>query len=455
MTPDSSGPQESAGQPPSQPSEPKLTAELGSLRASRPMPARYNGRIAALAAGGAAIFVVGALFIPPILAKDGHHKTANLATNNSAPPIAPIQPITYDGAPADPSSGPNSASPGVDCSQYPGMPGCAAANAAAAAAIVTASAPAATGVAGVAGAPAGAAPAAVNPPAQPAGLSIPGSDKAASARSSGVFFGGSLASAGQALTHAPGGPPVAAGPPMPPPSPSGFGFPSPDNGQPADVMAQNGQGEKAAFAKLAATADYVEGRIQKPKSPYEVKAGAVIPAALLTAINSDLPGQVIAQVTQPVYDHVSGRYVLIPQGSRIIGRYDSQVAYGQTRAMVIWHRVIFPNGNSINFGNMGATDATGAAGVSDRVINHFGSLAQGIVLSTLLSMGAASAQDAGARSSGTLVLNAGAAGAANEAETVGSRLTNRELNRQPTIEIRQGAQVRVLVDKDIVLEPYS
>ncbi len=453
MTPDGSAPQDPA---PSQAPEPKLTAELGSLRASRPPPARYNGRIAYLAAGGAAIFVVGALFIPPMLAKTGHHKTANPAANNSAPPIAPMQPITYDGAPVDPSgepnNGPNGANPGVDCSQYPGMPGCAAANAAATTATAV---PSVSGAAGVAGAPAAQGQGAAPPPAQPVQLNLPGSDTAASARASGLFFGGSLASAGQALTHAAGGPPLAAQPPVSLASPSSFGLPSSDRGQPADVMAENGQGEKAAFAKQAASDDYVESRIQKPKSPYEVKAGAVIPAALLTAINSDLPGEVIAQVTQPVYDHVSGRYVLIPQGSRIIGRYDSQVAYGQTRAMVVWHRIIFPNGNSINFGNMGATDEAGAAGVSDRVNNHFGSLAQGIVLSTLLSMGAASAQDANARSSGTLVLNAGATGAANEAESVGSRLTNRELNRQPTIEIRQGAQVRVLVDKDIVLEPYS
>lgn len=436
--------------PPSQPPEAKIAATLGSLRAPRPQPARYNGRIAMLAAGAGAIFVVGALFVPPMLAKTGHRKAVSLPTRNSAAPIAPIPPVTYDGAAGGLNTGPdngvNSANGGVDCSQYPGMPGCAAANAAAASA---------AGVAGVAGAPAGQLPAAASSPVQPAKLSLPGADTAASARSSAVFFGGSLAGAGQALAHAPGAPAVAAQPPIPLPAAPAFGFPSPERGQPADVMAENGQGEKAAFARASVSQDYVDGRIQKPRSPYEVKSGAVIPAALLTAINSDLPGEVIAQVTQPVYDHVTGRYVLIPQGSRIIGRYDSQVAYGQTRAMVIWHRVIFPNGNSINFGNMGATDPSGAAGVSDRVNNHFGSLAQGIVLSTILSMGAASAQDANARSSGTLVLNAGATGAASEAENVGSRITNRELNRQPTIEIRQGAQVRVLVDKDIVLEPYS
>jgi type IV secretion system protein VirB10 len=220
-------------------------------------------------------------------------------------------------------------------------------------------------------------------------------------------------------------------------------------------MAQNGQAEKAAFVRTAASQDYVEARLEKPRSPYEIKAGTVIPAALLTAINSDLPGEVIAQVTQPVYDHVTGRYVLIPQGARIIGRYDAQVAYGQTRALVVWHRVIFPNGASLNFGNMAATDPTGASGVADRVNDHFGQLAKGIALSTLLSMGVSSAQDAQARSSGTLVLNSGASGVANEAASVGSRIANRDLNRQPTLQIRQGAQVRVLVDKDMILEPYN
>jgi type IV secretory pathway VirB10-like protein len=221
------------------------------------------------------------------------------------------------------------------------------------------------------------------------------------------------------------------------------------------VMAQNGQAEKAAFVRSAPSQDYVEAKLQKPRSPYEIKAGTVIPAALLTAINSDLPGEVIAQVTEPVYDHVTGRYVLIPQGARLIGRYDAQVAYGQTRALVVWRRVIFPNGNSLDFGGMAAADPTGAAGLSDRVNDHFGQLAKGIVLSTLLSMGVSSAQDAQARSSGTLVLNSGASGLANEAESVGSRLTNRDLNRQPTIEIRQGAQVRVLIDRDMILEPYN
>jgi type IV secretion system protein TrbI len=427
----------------------KLSPDQGGLRASRSKPARYNGRIAALAAGGAAVLVVGAIFVPAILGKGGHAKTPAQTSANSAPAVPPVEAISYDAGPADPSTGTG----GVDCSQYPGMPGCAGANAAAA-----------TMPASPTGGQAPVQAAAGNPPASgaqpasapaPSPLGLPGASPASAARSSGVFFGGSVGNAVEAIAASVGAPAAAAQPPTPLPSPVTVLPPQKEAAQPAEVMVQNGQGEKAAFAKAGVSQDYVEAKLQKPRSPYEIKAGTVIPAALMTAINSDLPGEVIAQVTQPVYDHVTGKYVLIPQGSRIIGRYDSQVAYGQTRALVVWRRVIFPNGNSLNFGAMGAADPTGAAGLADRVDDHFGQLAKGIVLSTLLSMGVSSAQDAQARSSGTLVLNSGASGLANEAESVGSRLTNRDLNRQPTIEIRQGAEVRVLVDKDMILAPYS
>jgi type IV secretion system protein VirB10 len=122
--------------------------------------------------------------------------------------------------------------------------------------------------------------------------------------------------------------------------------------------------------------------------------------------------------------------------------------------MIVWNRVIFPNGASLNFGNMTGTDPSGAAGVTDQVNDHFGQLAKGIVLSSLLSMGAASAQSAQARTSGAIVLNSGASGIASETENVGSRIAERDMNRQPTIVIRAGAQMRVLVSKDMVLEPY-
>jgi type IV secretion system protein VirB10 len=180
----------------------------------------------------------------------------------------------------------------------------------------------------------------------------------------------------------------------------------------------------------------------------------VIPAALITAINSDLPGEIIAQVTEPVYDHVTGRTVLIPQGSKLIGQYDSQVAYGQARALIAWNRIVMPDGRSINIGAMGGADLSGAAGLKDRVDGHFWQLARGILLSTVFSVGAASAQDASSRSSGSFVLNSAGTGVSAEAQQVGQQITSRDLNRQPTITVRAGWPLRVLVNKDMILAPY-
>ena len=222
----------------------------------------------------------------------------------------------------------------------------------------------------------------------------------------------------------------------------------------AEVGPQNGQAAKRQFLAGAKSQDYLTNTLLAPLSPWEIKAGTLIPAALITAINSDLPGEVVAQVTRPVYDHVTGKTVLIPQGSRLIGQYDAQVAYGQDRALVAWTRIIMPNGSSINLGSMPGTDLAGASGLSDRTDGHFGQLARGIALTTLFSIGAASAQDAGNRSSGGLVVNSTANGVANQAQQVGQRITERDLGRQPTLRIRAGWLVQVLVNKDIVLAPY-
>ena len=221
----------------------------------------------------------------------------------------------------------------------------------------------------------------------------------------------------------------------------------------ADVQPANGQGWKRQFLNSARSQDYLPTSLRGPISRWEVKAGTIIPAALITAINSDLPGEIIAQVTQPVYDHVTGRTVLIPQGSRLIGIYDSKVAYGQSRALIAWTRLIMPDGRSINIGSMGGIDLTGAAGLQDQVDGHFGQLARGIFLSSVFSVGAASAQDASSRSSGQLVVNSAASGAANSAQQVGQQITARDLNRQPTIMIRAGFPLTVLVNKDMVLAP--
>ena len=222
----------------------------------------------------------------------------------------------------------------------------------------------------------------------------------------------------------------------------------------AEVQPANGQTRKSQFLASAKVDDYLANPLLAPASPWEVKAGTVIPAALITAIDSDLPGEVIAQVTEPVYDHITGRTVLIPQGSRLIGQYDSQIAYGQERALIAWNRIIMPNGRSINIGSMSGADLTGAAGLKDRVHGHFWQLARGVFLSTAISVGAAEVQDARARSSGDLVFNSAATGVATGAQEVGSQITQRDLNRQPTITVRAGWPLRVLVNKDVILAPY-
>jgi type IV secretion system protein VirB10 len=290
------------------------------------------------------------------------------------------------------------------------------------------------------GAPAGpAAPAAASAPAQPDPARQAALEQLRAADDASPFFAGA--------------PPQTASDP-----PVAF-VATPDGvGRPPDAAAaaiRTGQDEKRQFVEDARADDYLPSPLRGAISPWEVKAGTVIPAALITAINSDLPGEVIAQVTEPVYDHATGRTVLIPQGSRLIGQYDSQVVYGQQRALVAWNRIIMPNGRSINIGSMTGADLAGASGLEDRTDDHFWQLARGVMLSTVFSVGAASAQDAGARSSGGLVISSTASGVSNEAEAAGQRVTDRDLNRQPTITVRAGWPLRVIVGKDMILAPYQ
>jgi len=206
----------------------------------------------------------------------------------------------------------------------------------------------------------------------------------------------------------------------------------------------------AAAGKASAT-DPRPGAYRPPASPYELQAGTVIPAALVTAVNSDLPGKVIAQVTAPVYDSISGDHLLIPQGARLIGTYESEVLYGDTRVFLAWDRIIMPNGWSLDLGGMAATDPSGAAGISDRTDNHLGRLGGAIALSAVLSVIANEAEsdnEAGfTRSLGDT--------AAQEAARTGGRIVDRELTIRPTLRVRPGAPVRVLVTHDLSLTPYD
>lgn len=194
--------------------------------------------------------------------------------------------------------------------------------------------------------------------------------------------------------------------------------------------------------------------LQSPVSPYEVMAGTVVPAALITGINSDLPGQVLANVTENVYDTATGRHLLIPQGSRLIGQYDSQVAFGQRRVLLAWTRLMLPDASSIALDRLPGVDASGYAGLQDGVDWHWQQLLAGAALSTLIGVGAELA--APDRSNGqSQVIVATRQSMQDSVNQVGQELTRHSLNVQPTLTIRPGFPVRVIVNKDLVLRPYQ
>ena len=190
--------------------------------------------------------------------------------------------------------------------------------------------------------------------------------------------------------------------------------------------------------------------IQELSSPYTVMAGTLIPATLVTGINSDLPGQVIGQVTENVHDTVSGRYLLIPRGSKIIGTYDARQSYGDKRAFVTWLRLIFPNGNSVNLGNMASVDTGGYAGLRDDVDNHTGSIVKAGILSSVLGVGTELATDDEDR-----IVRALQDSGQSTVNVAGQRMVDRSLNVQPTITIRPGWRFSVMVSEDLILKPYS
>ena len=215
--------------------------------------------------------------------------------------------------------------------------------------------------------------------------------------------------------------------------------------------AEAGRTAKERFIASSATGQHIVPHlVSGPLSAFEIKAGAIISAALVTGLSSDLPGPVIAQVTEPVFDHATGLQILIPQGARLIGRYDSQVSPGQDRALVVWTRIVFPDGRSLNIGAMSGGDATGAAGLSDQVDAHVPMLARAIGLSTLISIGGAVAQNSLSRGSDNLILQDAAGGLAASASQTGQRLVDRDLQRAPTLRVRPGWPVKIIVDKDLL-----
>jgi type IV secretion system protein VirB10 len=191
-------------------------------------------------------------------------------------------------------------------------------------------------------------------------------------------------------------------------------------------------------------------RLQAPASPYVLQAGAVIPAALVTGLRSDAPGVAIAQVTQDVHDSLGGGVLLIPAGARLVGDYEAQVQAGQSRLRVIWTRLILPSGRSIVLDKLPGADEQGMAGLQDGVDRHGGRILAAAALSTLLAVGA----ESGSTSDESDLVRAIRRGGADAVTDVGRQVVGRSLDRAPTLTVRPGAPLRVLLTKDLVLEPY-
>jgi type IV secretory pathway VirB10-like protein len=214
----------------------------------------------------------------------------------------------------------------------------------------------------------------------------------------------------------------------------------------------NMQDRKSAFLNGPVDRKTVSpDRLANPASRYVVQAGAVIPAALITGIRSDLPGQVTAQATENVYDSPTGRFLLIPQGSKLIGLYDSQISFGQDRVLLVWTRLIMPNGRSIVLERQPGADTQGFAGLEDEVDHHWGRLLTAAALSTVLGVGA----ELGATNNDSAIVTALRRGSTDSLNHTGQQLVRRNLNIQPTITIRPGFPVRVIVNRDLVLAPYQ
>jgi type IV secretion system protein VirB10 len=241
---------------------------------------------------------------------------------------------------------------------------------------------------------------------------------------------------------------LVAGEPQPPGG--GVASPAETSHSPAAVpvaAAPAAQQHKIAFSE-GEGGSVSPNRLVPPSSPWMLSAGTIIPASLITGLNSDLPGMVLAQVTENVRDTATGRTILVPQGARLIGKYDSVVAFGQRRALLIWTRIILPDGSSVELDHMPATDESGYSGVSDGVDSHTWQLLKGIGLSTLLGVGTQLSLG------GSDLVRALRESAQENAAHAGDQITSRNLDIQPSITVRPGWPVRALVNKDLVLQPW-
>jgi type IV secretion system protein VirB10 len=232
----------------------------------------------------------------------------------------------------------------------------------------------------------------------------------------------------------------------------------PANGTPAFGMAPGAPRTDDRYEEFLAAAGenepptYIASRLEEPISPYQVMAGTLLPAMLVTGINSDLPGDILAQVTRNVYDSQQ-RFLLIPRGTKVIGRYDDQVALGQSRVLIVWTRLILPDGRSMSLPGLPTKDLRGASGLRDEVDNHYRRL---YGQATLLSIIGAGAQLSQPRQGGVFTppsagqVAAGALG--QELSRVSMEAIRRNMDVRPTLEVKPGTPFYIFLERDIVLE---
>ncbi|MDR2724837.1 MAG: conjugal transfer protein TrbI [Candidatus Adiutrix sp.] len=219
--------------------------------------------------------------------------------------------------------------------------------------------------------------------------------------------------------------------------------------------------DKEAFFVRADARDWVSPYTREAGRKFEVKTGTVIPGVMVSGVNSDLPGSLIAQVTQNVYDTASGRHLLLPQGAKLYGVYDSRVVYGQERVLIAWNRVVFPDGSSVTLGAMPGADMAGYAGFNDQVNNHYLRIFGSAIMMSLITGGMSYAIDQasdsnnGGQTSTTMQDEMISALAAQLGQTT-LQLLQKNLNIKPTLEIRPGYQFNVIITKDMVFRgPYA
>ena len=226
---------------------------------------------------------------------------------------------------------------------------------------------------------------------------------------------------------------------------------------PSTLKPQDDQSDKEAFLHAKTDQDrYLNHRKMAALSASELKAGTVIPAALVTGLNSDLPGSVIGQVRENVYDTVTGNQLLVPQGAKLIGSYDARVSFGQNRALVVWDRLIFPDGSSLTLERMQGADSSGFSGFSDEVNNHYGRIYGNALLMSLLGSGYELLnQDTSGTGSNTSTVDTVAAAIGQQLAQVSNEMIRKNLSIQPTIIIKAGYKFNVMVMKDVILEPLE